>query len=69
MEQNYAFTGSAIHADAWDFRIMANQTLIANNHATSAVSANVDLTNLQGGPSDPRVGTTIYGEFNYGSFI
>lgn len=64
MEQNYAFTGSAIHADAWDFRLMANQTLIANNHATSGFSANVDLTNLQGGPADIRTGATIFGEFN-----
>jgi predicted outer membrane repeat protein len=64
MEQNYAFTGSAIHADLWDFRIMANQSLIANNHATSGFSANVDLTNLLGGPADVRTGATIYGEFN-----
>lgn len=63
MEQNYAFTGSAIHADQWDFRIMANQTLIANNHATSGFARDVDLVN-ESNPSDPRAGATIYAEFN-----
>lgn len=63
MEQNYAFTGSAIHADAWDFRIMANQSLIANNHATSGFARTVDLVD-ESNPHDVRAGATIFAEFN-----
>jgi hypothetical protein len=62
-EQNYAYSGAAIHADAWDFRILANQTLIANNHAYSPSSRTIDLVD-ESNPADTRAGAVIYAEFN-----
>ncbi|MDP4220497.1 MAG: hypothetical protein Q8896_08670, partial [Bacteroidota bacterium] len=64
MEQNQAFTGSAIHSDNYRLNIVANQTLIANNFATSRHNALVDLEHPDmNNPDDPNAGATIYADF------
>jgi predicted outer membrane repeat protein len=63
-EQNQAFTGSAIHSDNYRLNINANQTLIANNFATSRHSATVDLESPnENNPGDPNAGATIWADF------
>lgn len=63
-EQNTAFTGSAIHSDNYRLNLTANQTLIANNFATSRHAATVDMENPdKNNPGDPNAGATIYGDF------
>jgi len=60
-EENQAFTGSAIHSDNTFLHIQANQTLIANNTATSRHSATVDLESPNmNNPGDPNAGATIW---------
>ncbi len=62
-EQNQAFTGSAIHSDNYRLALTINQTLIANNHATSGYNARVDLQSPDmNNPNDPNTGATIYGD-------
>jgi predicted outer membrane repeat protein len=62
-EKNQAFSGSAIHSDNYKLHIMANQTLIANNFATSRHSATVDLVAPEmASPHDPNAGATIWGD-------
>lgn len=63
IEKSYAFTGSAIYSDNFGMRMMANQTLIANNHATSGFSATVDTIAGQSNPSDPNAGAAIWADF------
>lgn len=62
MEQNYAFTGSAIYSNEFDLRVIANLTLIANNHATSGWDRTTDLVN-ESNPSTMNAGATIFGDF------
>jgi len=63
-EENQAYSGSAIWCDRYDFKFMSNQTLIANNHATSPSSATVDLDSSGlSNPSDPNAGATIWADF------
>lgn len=64
-EENQAFTGSAIHSDNTFLHIQANQTLIANNTATSRHSATVDLESPNmNNPGDLNAGATIWGSFD-----
>jgi len=68
MEQNTAFTGSAIFSDNFDFRFITNLCLIANNRSTSLSSATVDLydtgaTKGIANPSDVNAGATIWADF------
>ena len=64
-EENQAFTGSAIHSDNTFLHVQANQTLIANNTATSRHSATVDLESPNmNNPGDPNAGATIWGSFD-----
>ncbi len=64
-EENQAFTGSAIHSDNTFLHVQANQTLIANNTATSRHSATVDLESPnQNNPGDLNAGATIWGSFD-----
>ncbi len=64
MEMNQAFTGSAIHSDNYRLNLNANQTLIANNFATSRHNATTDLEKPDmNNPGDPNAGATIYGDF------
>jgi predicted outer membrane repeat protein len=63
-EQNQAFTGSAIHSDNYRLNINANQTLVANNFATSQHNAHFDLdTANKANPGDPNTGATLYADF------
>jgi hypothetical protein len=63
VEKSYAFTGSAIYSDNFGMRMLANQTLIANNHATSGFSADIDTVAGQANPGDPNAGTAIWADF------
>lgn len=63
-ESDTAYSGSAIWCDRYDFKFMSNQTLIANNLATSPSSATVDLDSSGiSNPSDPNAGATIWADF------
>jgi predicted outer membrane repeat protein len=62
IENNNAFTGSAIYSDNFGMRMLSNLTLIANNHATSGFSATVDTIAGQSNPSDPNAGATIWAD-------
>ncbi|MEI8133711.1 MAG: FlgD immunoglobulin-like domain containing protein [bacterium] len=63
-ERNQAFTGSAIFSDNYRLNINANQTLIANNLATSQHAAHYDLDTVnKANPSDPNAGATLYADF------
>ncbi len=63
-EMNQAFSGSAIHSDNYRLNLNANQTLIANNFATSRHNATVDLEKPDmNNPGDPNAGATIWGDF------
>ena len=63
-EEDTAYSGSAIWCDKYDFKFMSNQTLIANNVATSPSSATVDLDSTGiSNPSDPNAGATIWADF------
>ena len=73
MEQNYAYSGSAIWCNTFDMRILTNLCLIANNHTTgnSVASAAVDLMAsgpLKGisNPGDLDASATIWGDFEGG---
>lgn len=62
-ERNQAFTGSAIYSDNYKLHLMANQTLIANNFATSRHSATVDLVSPEmANPHDVNAGATVWGD-------
>lgn len=63
-ESDTAYSGSAIWCDRYDFKLMSNQTLIANNLATSPASDTVDLdaTGISN-PSDSNAGATIWADF------
>ncbi len=68
MEGNSAYSGSAVWCDRYDFKFMSNLCLIANNHATSPSSANIDLDTAGAGkgisnPGDPNAGATIWADF------
>lgn len=63
-EDNQAFTGSAIHSDNYYLHLNANQTLVANNTATSRHSAVVDLeTPNMNNPADQNAGAAIWADF------
>ena len=63
-ESDTAYSGAAIWCDRYDFKFMSNQTLIANNLATSPSSATVDLdASGLSNPSDPNAGATIWADF------
>ncbi|MBS1904199.1 MAG: T9SS type A sorting domain-containing protein [Bacteroidetes bacterium] len=63
-EHNQAFTGSAIHSDNFRLQVTANQTLVANNFATSQHVASVDLENPnKNNPGDQSAGATIWADF------
>jgi len=67
-ESDTAYSGSAIWCDRYDFKLMSNQSLIANNIATSPSSATVDLdtsgvTTGISNPSDPDAGAAIWADF------
>lgn len=73
MEQNYAYSGSALWCATYDMRILSNLCLIANNHTTgnSILSAAVDLNTsgaLKGisNPEDVNASATIWGDFEGG---
>ncbi len=63
-EENQAYSGSAIWSDQFDLKLMANQCLIANNHATStsSLTVNLDSSNVAN-PGDPNAGATIWADF------
>jgi len=63
IEQNTAWTGSAIFSDNYNLRLVTDLTLIANNMATSPIGHDTDLTALLGGPGNSNVSATIWGEF------
>ena len=63
-EKNQAFSGSAIHSNNYRLQIVANQTLVANNFATSRHSYTVDLEKPNmNNPGDPNAGATIWADF------
>jgi len=68
LEQNTAFTGSAIFSDNYDLRFISNLCLIANNHSTSLSSAKTDLYDTGStigisNPADVNAGATIWADF------
>jgi hypothetical protein len=64
-EMNQAFSGSAIHSNNTFLHLTANQTLVANNFATSRHSALVDLESPNmNNPGDANAGATIWGSFD-----
>ncbi|MDP4198544.1 MAG: FlgD immunoglobulin-like domain containing protein [Bacteroidota bacterium] len=64
LEQNTAFTGSAIFSDNFDLRFITNLCLIANNLSTSKAVADTDLdaTGISN-PYNLNSGATIWAEF------
>ncbi len=64
IEQNTAFTGSAIFSDNYELRFITNLSLIANNLSTSRAAATTDLdaTGISN-PGNVNAGATIWAEF------
>ncbi len=63
-EGNEAYSGSAIWSDRYDLKLMSNQCLIANNHASSQSSLHVDLdASGISNPGDVNAGATIWADF------
>ncbi len=63
-EMNQAFTGSAIYSNSHRMQVTANQTLVANNFATSRHAYTVDLENPnKNNPGDLDAGATIWADF------
>lgn len=64
MEQNRAWSGSAVYSDNYEYRVLFNKSLIAGNVATSDVGRTVDsITNYRTSPAaDSTAGALFYGD-------
>ncbi len=64
IEEDTAWSGSAVYSDNYDLRVIFNKSLVANNDAVSNIGAKVDvITNYRtSAAADSLAGATFYGE-------